>query len=101
MPQLQILFNLVLLSKQQIRPTCHAITHLIGFIFKDDFKPASIDTSCEGELHVGKGDEVTITLPHIPVQLLTPACCVVTQKVWLDFLFIYFYIFVVRAPPHP
>ncbi|XP_057690741.1 ELL-associated factor 1-like [Corythoichthys intestinalis] len=31
-----------------------------------DFKPASIDTSCEGELHVGKGDEVTITLPHIP-----------------------------------
>ncbi|KAH0627283.1 hypothetical protein JD844_002806 [Phrynosoma platyrhinos] len=33
---------------------------------KDDFKPASIDTSCEGELQVGKGDEVTITLPHIP-----------------------------------
>uniref|UniRef100_A0AAQ4PK82 ELL associated factor 1 n=1 Tax=Gasterosteus aculeatus aculeatus TaxID=481459 RepID=A0AAQ4PK82_GASAC len=32
----------------------------------DDFKPASIDTSCEGELQVGKGDEVTITLPHIP-----------------------------------
>ncbi|XP_003222239.1 ELL-associated factor 1 [Anolis carolinensis] len=31
-----------------------------------DFKPASIDTSCEGELQVGKGDEVTITLPHIP-----------------------------------
>lgn len=35
----------------------------------DDFKPASIDTSCEGELQVGKGDEVTITLPHIPVRL--------------------------------
>ncbi|XP_075068524.1 ELL-associated factor 1 isoform X1 [Mixophyes fleayi] len=33
-----------------------------------DFKPASIDTSCEGELQVGKGDEVTITLPHIPVS---------------------------------
>uniref|UniRef100_A0A8C5AN69 Transcription elongation factor Eaf N-terminal domain-containing protein n=1 Tax=Gadus morhua TaxID=8049 RepID=A0A8C5AN69_GADMO len=33
-----------------------------------DFKPASIDTSCEGELQVGKGDEVTITLPHIPVR---------------------------------
>ncbi|MGH0125940.1 UNVERIFIED_CONTAM: hypothetical protein FKN15_025160 [Acipenser sinensis] len=32
----------------------------------NDFKPASIDTSCEGELQVGKGDEVTITLPHIP-----------------------------------
>ncbi|XP_041040609.1 ELL-associated factor 1 [Carcharodon carcharias] len=31
-----------------------------------DFKPASIDTSCEGELQVGKGDQVTITLPHIP-----------------------------------
>ncbi|TSN21176.1 ELL-associated factor 1 [Bagarius yarrelli] len=31
-----------------------------------DFKPASIDTACEGELQVGKGDEVTITLPHIP-----------------------------------
>ncbi|XP_043920867.1 ELL-associated factor 1 [Protopterus annectens] len=31
-----------------------------------DFKPASIDTSCEGELQVGKGDEVSITLPHIP-----------------------------------
>uniref|UniRef100_A0A8C5WE03 ELL associated factor 1 n=1 Tax=Leptobrachium leishanense TaxID=445787 RepID=A0A8C5WE03_9ANUR len=31
-----------------------------------DFKPASIDTSREGELQVGKGDEVTITLPHIP-----------------------------------
>ncbi|PWS22058.1 hypothetical protein DKP78_20360, partial [Enterococcus faecium] len=24
-----------------------------------DFKPASIDTTCEGELQVGKGDEVT------------------------------------------
>ncbi|XP_028836888.1 ELL-associated factor 1 [Denticeps clupeoides] len=31
-----------------------------------DFKPASIDTTCEGELQVGKGEEVTITLPHIP-----------------------------------
>ncbi|XP_051721624.1 ELL-associated factor 1 [Ctenopharyngodon idella] len=30
-----------------------------------DFKPASIDTSCEGELQVGKGEEVTIKLPHI------------------------------------
>lgn len=37
----------------------------------DDFKPASIDTSCEGELQVGKGDEVTITLPHIPVGIIT------------------------------
>ncbi|XP_034043081.1 ELL-associated factor 2-like [Thalassophryne amazonica] len=30
-----------------------------------DFKPASIDTRCEGELEVGKGEEVTITLPNI------------------------------------
>ncbi|KAJ1071025.1 hypothetical protein K5549_015298 [Capra hircus] len=37
-----------------------------------DFKPASIDTSCEGELQVGKGDEVTITLPHIPEKGSTP-----------------------------
>lgn len=42
----------------------------IFFFSLDDFKPASIDTSCEGELQVGKGDEVTITLPHIPVSLL-------------------------------
>ncbi|KAJ7345893.1 hypothetical protein JRQ81_001843 [Phrynocephalus forsythii] len=30
-----------------------------------DFKPASIDTTCEGELEVGKGEQVTITLPNI------------------------------------
>ncbi|KGL82329.1 ELL-associated factor 2, partial [Tinamus guttatus] len=30
-----------------------------------DFKPASIDTSCEGDLEVGKGEQVTITLPNI------------------------------------
>ncbi|XP_055481044.1 ELL-associated factor 2 [Psammomys obesus] len=30
-----------------------------------DFKPASIDTSCEGSLEVGKGEQVTITLPNI------------------------------------
>lgn len=30
-----------------------------------DFKPASIDTACEGELEVGKGEQVTITLPHL------------------------------------
>uniref|UniRef100_A0A3Q2HKI0 ELL associated factor 2 n=1 Tax=Equus caballus TaxID=9796 RepID=A0A3Q2HKI0_HORSE len=34
-------------------------------LFLDDFKPASIDTSCEGELEVGKGEQVTITLPNI------------------------------------
>ncbi|XP_011923898.1 PREDICTED: ELL-associated factor 2 isoform X3 [Cercocebus atys] len=30
-----------------------------------DFKPASIDTSCEGYLEVGEGEQVTITLPNI------------------------------------
>ncbi|XP_035629920.1 ELL-associated factor 2-like [Oncorhynchus keta] len=30
-----------------------------------DFKPASIDTSCEGELEVGKGEQVNITLPNL------------------------------------
>lgn len=30
-----------------------------------DFKPASIDTSCEGTLEVGKKDEVMITLPNV------------------------------------
>ena len=33
----------------------------------DDFKPASIDTACEGELEVGKGEQVTITLPNLEV----------------------------------
>lgn len=45
----------------------HPLGNILSF-FLDDFKPASIDTSCEGELQVGKGDEVTITLPHIPVS---------------------------------
>ncbi|XP_056668310.1 ELL-associated factor 2-like [Monodelphis domestica] len=30
-----------------------------------DCKPASIDTSCEGDLEVGKGEQMTITLPNI------------------------------------
>ncbi|XP_015264290.1 PREDICTED: ELL-associated factor 2 [Gekko japonicus] len=36
-----------------------------GVPLSDDFKPASIDTSCEGDLEVGKGEQVTITLPNI------------------------------------
>lgn len=39
------------------------------YVFLDDFKPASIDTSCEGELEVGKGEQVTITLPNIEVSI--------------------------------
>lgn len=35
----------------------------------DDFKPASIDTTCEGELEVGKGEQVTITLPNLEVSV--------------------------------
>jgi len=38
------------------------------FLFVDDFKPASIDTACEGDLEVGKGEQVTITLPNIEVS---------------------------------
>ncbi|KAI3355724.1 hypothetical protein L3Q82_004312 [Scortum barcoo] len=34
-------------------------------IESDDFKPASIDTTCEGDLEVGKGEQVTITLPNL------------------------------------
>ncbi|XP_038646031.1 ELL-associated factor 2 isoform X1 [Scyliorhinus canicula] len=30
-----------------------------------DFKPASIDTACEGDLEVGKGEQITITFPNI------------------------------------
>lgn len=38
-------------------------------MFTDDFKPASIDTTCEGELEVGKGEQVTITLPNLEVSV--------------------------------
>lgn len=48
-----------------MHPLCDSSYSLI-LVVTDDFKPASIDTTCEGELQVGKGDEVTITLPHIP-----------------------------------
>ncbi|XP_077305843.1 ELL-associated factor 2 [Lithobates pipiens] len=38
----------------------------VGFhTIRYDFKPASIDTSCEGDLEVGKGEQVTITLPNL------------------------------------
>lgn len=42
-----------------------------SFLFlPDDFKPASIDTACEGELEVGKGEQVSITLPNLEVSIL-------------------------------
>lgn len=60
-----------------MHPLCDSSYSLI-LVVTDDFKPASIDTTCEGELQVGKGDEVTITLPHIPV--LPHLCrCIHTQ----------------------
>ncbi|KAM9305877.1 LOW QUALITY PROTEIN: ELL-associated factor 2 [Gastrophryne carolinensis] len=38
----------------------------IGFhTIRYDFKPASIDTSCEGDLEVGNREQVTITLPNL------------------------------------
>lgn len=45
--------------------------NLYLYLFLDDFKPASVDTSCEGELEVGKGEQVTITLPNIEVSIST------------------------------
>lgn len=42
---------------------------MLFLIATDDFKPASIDTSCEGELEVGKGEQVTITLPNLEVSV--------------------------------
>uniref|UniRef100_A0A8D0HEQ3 ELL associated factor 2 n=1 Tax=Sphenodon punctatus TaxID=8508 RepID=A0A8D0HEQ3_SPHPU len=38
---------------------------LLSCLVLDDFKPESIDTSSEGDLEVGKGEQVTITLPNI------------------------------------
>ncbi|CAI9572736.1 unnamed protein product, partial [Staurois parvus] len=49
-------------TRRELREKPRSSFHTVRY----DFKPASIDTSCEGELQVGKGDEVTITLPHIP-----------------------------------
>uniref|UniRef100_A0A8C2X4V5 ELL associated factor 1 n=1 Tax=Cyclopterus lumpus TaxID=8103 RepID=A0A8C2X4V5_CYCLU len=59
-----------------------------------DFKPASIDTSCEGELQVGKGEEVTITLPHIPVGLS------LSLSLSLVLLFLYFLPLFTLRPSH-
>jgi len=33
----------------------------------DDFKPASVDTSQEAKLEVGKGHHVTLSVPHVEV----------------------------------
>uniref|UniRef100_A0A2K5SHI6 ELL associated factor 2 n=1 Tax=Cebus imitator TaxID=2715852 RepID=A0A2K5SHI6_CEBIM len=44
---------------------CYFYKNWYLYLFLDDFKPASIDTSCEGYLEVGEGEQVTITLPNI------------------------------------
>ncbi|XP_015709517.1 ELL-associated factor 1 isoform X2 [Coturnix japonica] len=68
--ELQQCLTSVMLSihLQQLQPCVEPgeRTSAPSFFPIDDFKPASIDTSCEGEIQVGKGDDVTITLPHIP-----------------------------------
>ena len=46
----------------------HAIFSFNKCFDADDFKPASIDTACEGELEVGKGEQVAITLPNLEVR---------------------------------
>lgn len=45
-------------------------SHFLFLFLPDDFKPASIDTACEGELEVGKGEQVSITLPNLEVSIL-------------------------------
>ena len=38
--------------------------------FVDDFKPASVDTTRPAELVVGEKDEITVTVPHVQVNML-------------------------------
>lgn len=59
-----------------------------SLFYTDDFKPASIDTACEGELEVGKGEQVTITLPNLEVSLCFFAahvfiCCIFGTSVYI------------------
>lgn len=35
----------------------------------DDFKPASVDTAQEAKLEVGDGHQVTVTVPHVQVNI--------------------------------
>lgn len=53
--------------------------NLYLYLVLDDFKPASVDTSCEGELEVGKGEQVTITLPNIEVSIYIYFCKISTK----------------------
>ena len=39
-------------------------------VIVDDFKPASVDTSRPAELVVGEKDEITVTVPHVQVEIL-------------------------------
>lgn len=40
------------------------------YVNSDDFKPASVDTSKEASVEVGKGNQVTVTVPHVEVSIL-------------------------------
>ena len=43
--------------------------NILCLFLSDDFKPASVDTSQPGNLEVGAGGEVTVSLPNIQVIL--------------------------------
>lgn len=45
--------------------------YIILFLFADDFKPASMDTNQVAAVQVGKGNEVTVSVPHIEVCILS------------------------------
>ena len=52
-------------------------TCTIFAVIIDDFKPASVDTSRPAELVVGEKDEITVTVPHVQVKILSfilPIC---------------------------
>lgn len=35
----------------------------------DDFMPASVDTTQQGIVDVGEGNQVTVSLPHVEVNI--------------------------------
>lgn len=39
------------------------------YIATDDFMPASVDTTQQGIVDVGEGNQVTVSLPHVEVNI--------------------------------
>lgn len=37
--------------------------------YTDDFMPASVDTTQQGIVDVGEGNQVTVSLPHVEVNI--------------------------------